>query len=68
MEDVLELGRIIRPPFALQASYAMELKAQEAEAFSLCQVNVSTLFLVDIDRPPKLGNASEGQSTPSGVA
>jgi hypothetical protein len=33
----------------LQASYATELKAQEAEAFSLCQVNLPTLFLVDID-------------------
>jgi hypothetical protein len=46
---LLELRRIIRPPFALQAPYAAELKAQESEAFSLRQVNESTLLFVDID-------------------
>jgi Reverse transcriptase (RNA-dependent DNA polymerase) len=46
---LLKLGRIIRPPLALQASHAAEFKTQEAEAFSLCQVNLPTLCLVDID-------------------
>src|SRR5438552_9442113 len=48
-DALLELGWIIRPPLALQASHAAELKTQEAEAFSLCQVDLPTLFLVDID-------------------
>src|SRR5215467_1643959 len=46
---LLELGGIIRPPFALPRSPAAEFKTKEAEAFSLCQVNLPTLFLVDID-------------------
>src|SRR5262249_15630825 len=44
-----ELGRIIRLPLALQAPYAPQLKAQESEALSFCQVNVPTLLFVDID-------------------
>src|SRR5215813_12314887 len=46
---LLELGRIVRPPLVSQTSHAAELKTQEAEAFSLCQVHLPTLFLVDID-------------------
>ena len=46
---LLELGRIIRPPLALQAPYAAELEAQESEALSLRLVNESTLLFVDID-------------------
>src|SRR6516225_4157625 len=47
--SLLELGRIIRPPFTLQAAYATELKAQKSEAVAFCQVNVSALLFVDID-------------------
>jgi hypothetical protein len=47
--SLFELGRIVRPPFALQAAYAAELKTQKSEAVAFCQVNVSTLLLVDLD-------------------
>jgi hypothetical protein len=46
---LLELGRIVRPPFALQAPYAAKLKAEESEAFAFGQVNEATLLFVDID-------------------
>jgi len=44
---LLEFGRIQWPPFAPQAAYAPELKAQESEALSFAQVNASTLVFVD---------------------
>jgi hypothetical protein len=46
---LLELGRIVRPPFTLQAAYTAELKAQKSKAFAFCQVNVSALLFVNID-------------------
>jgi len=36
-------------PLPLQTAHAAEVKTQESETFSFCQVNESTLVFIDID-------------------
>src|ERR1039457_5311554 len=43
---LLELGRIVWPPLPLQTAHTAEVKTQESEAFSFCQVNEPTLVFI----------------------